>query len=161
MAEQTPAPVPVYLEDLSVGQKFVSGTYEMTPEKIKTFAREYDPQPFHLDEAAAETSVFKGLAASGWHTAAVAMKLMAEGGIPFANGLVGFGGEFHWPRATRPGDILHLESEVLEITPSRSKPMQGVVTMRITALNQHSEPCYVLTVKILCHRRPIVGAPVE
>ena len=125
----------------------------MEAARIKEFAAEFDPQPFHLDESAAETSVFKGLAASGWHTAAVAMRLLVTGGLPFANGLVGVGGEVAWPRPTRPGDILHLESEIVEITPSRSKPHQGIVTVRATMLNQHGEAVYVLTAKLLVLKR--------
>ena len=109
---------PLYLDDLHVGQRFTSGTYLMEASRIKEFAAEFDPQPFHLDEAAAEASLFKGLAASGWHTAAVAMRLLVAGGLPFANGLVGLGGEVGWPRPTRPGDILRVESEIIGITPS-------------------------------------------
>src|SRR6184192_2285503 len=100
-----------YLDDLYVGQRFTSGTYLMEEARIKEFAAEFDPQPFHLDESAAEASVFKGLTASGWHTAAVAMRLLVTGGLPFANGIVGLGGEIAWPSATRPGDILQVESE--------------------------------------------------
>src|ERR1700739_4213811 len=117
----------LYLDDLQIGMRFTSGRYVMEAARIKKFAAEFDPQPFHLDEAAAEASVFKGLAASGWHTAAVAMRLLVTGGLPFANGLIGFGGEISWPRPTRPGDIVHLENEIVDITPSRSKPNQGVV----------------------------------
>src|ERR1700687_6208072 len=146
---------PLYLNDLHVGQRFTSGTYLMEETRIKEFAAEFDPQPFHLDEAAAEASLFKGLAASGWHTAAVAMRLLVTGGLPFANGLVGLGGEIAWPRPTRPGDILHVESEIVEITPSRSKPHQGIVTVRGTALNQNGESVYVLTAKLLVSRRTI------
>src|SRR5258708_4160022 len=95
----------LYLDDLHVGQRFTSGTWLMEESRIKEFAAEFDPQPFHLEETAAEASVFKGLAASGWHTAAVAMRLLVTGGLPFANGIVGLGGEIAWPRPTRPGDI--------------------------------------------------------
>jgi acyl dehydratase len=144
----------LYLEDLAIGQRFTSGTYVMEAARIKEFAAEFDPQPFHIDEGAAEASVFKGLAASGWHTAAVAMRLLVTGGLPFANGLVGFGGEVAWPRPTRPGDILHVESEIVEITPSRSKPQQGTVTVRSTMLNQNQEAVYLLTAKLLVLRRP-------
>jgi acyl dehydratase len=144
----------LYLEDLAVGQRFTSETYVMEAERIKEFAAEFDPQPFHLDESAAEASVFKGLAASGWHTAAVAMRLLVTGGLPFANGLVGLGGEVAWPRPTRPGDILHVESEIVEITPSRSKPHQGIVTVRGTMFNQHGEAVFVLTAKLLALKRP-------
>src|SRR6202049_457682 len=108
----------------------------MEAARIKEFAAEFDPQPFHLDDAAAKPSIFKGLAASGWHTAAVAMRLLVAGGLPFANGLLGLGGEIAWPRPTRPGDILHVESEIVEITPSRSKPHKGIVTVRSTMFTQ-------------------------
>ena len=143
----------LYLDDLHVGQRFTSGTYLMEVARIKEFAAEFDPQPFHLNENAAEASVFKGLVASGWHTAAVAMRLLVTGGLPFANGLVGVGGEVAWPRPTRPGDILHVESEIVEITPSRSKPHQGIVTVRSTTLNQNSESVYALTAKLLVPKR--------
>ena len=143
----------LYLEDLHVGQRFTSDTFVISEERIKSFAEEFDPQPFHLDERAAQASIFKGLAASGWHTAAVAMRLLVNGGLPFANGIVGLGGEIAWPRPTRPGDTLHVESEIVEITPSRSKPQQGIVTVRSTMLNQSGEPVYLLTAKLLVLRR--------
>jgi len=143
----------LYLDDLHVGQRFTSGTYLMEEARIKEFAAEFDPQPFHLDEAAAEASIFQGLAASGWHTAAASMRLLVTGGLPLATGIVGLGGEIAWPRPTRPGDILHVETEVIGITPSRSKPDQGIVTVRGTALNQRGEPVYQLTAKLLLHRR--------
>jgi acyl dehydratase/ribonuclease HI len=143
----------LYLDDLHVGQKFSSGTHRMTEERIKSFAAEFDPQPFHLDETAAQASVFRGLAASGWHTAAATMRLMATSGVPFAGGLVGLGGEISWARPTRPGDTLRLESEILEITPSRSKPDRGVVKVRITTFNQKGEEVQVLTTKILAFKK--------
>jgi acyl dehydratase len=145
----------LYLDDLHVGQRFTSGTYLMEEARIKEFAAEFDPQRFHLDETAAEASVFKGLAASGWHTAAVAMRLLVTGGLPFANGIVGLGGEVAWPRPTRPGDTLHVDSEIVEITPSRSKPHQAVVTVRGTMFNQNREAVYVLTAKLLVSKRAI------
>ena len=154
MKNSSPTLESIYLEDLSVGQRFTSGTYLMEETRIKAFAAEFDPQPFHLDQSAAEASVFKGLVASGWHTAAVAMRLLVTGGLPIANGIIGFGGEISWPRPTRPGDLLRLESEVVDIVPSRSKPQQGIVTVRITALNQDSEPVYLFTAKVLVFRRP-------
>jgi acyl dehydratase len=143
-----------YLEDLFAGQKFTSGTYAMEAEAIKEFASEFDPQPFHLDERAGAASIFKGLVASGWHTAAVAMRLLATSGLQLAGGLVGAGGEIAWPRPTRPGDILHLEIEILEVRASRSNRQQGVVTIRSTMLNQNGEPVYVLTAKLIVPRRP-------
>ena len=144
----------LYLEDLAIGQRFTSQTYVMEAARIKEFAAEFDPQPFHIDESAAEASVFKGLAASGWHTAAVAMRLLVDGGLPFANGIVGLGGEIAWPRPTRPGDVLHVESEIVEITPSRSKPRQGIVTVRCTMFNQEGEAVFILTAKLLVLKRP-------
>ena len=143
----------LYLDDLRVGQRFTSRSYVMEAARIKEFAAEFDPQPFHLEEAAAEASVFKGLAASGWHTAAAAMRLLVTGGLPFASGIIGLGGEIAWPKPTRPGDTLHVESEIVEITPSRSKPHQGIVTVRGTMFNQNQEAVYVLTAKLLVPRR--------
>jgi acyl dehydratase len=143
-----------YLEDLKPGQRFTSDTYEMTSERIKAFAAEFDPQPFHLDDAVAEASIFKGLAASGWHTAAVAMRLMVMGGLPFASGLIGVGAEVAWPRPTRAGDIVQLESEIIDVKPSRSKPNQGIVTVRNVMRNQRGEEVQILTAKVLVFRRP-------
>jgi acyl dehydratase len=144
----------LYLEDLHVGQKFSSGTYRMTEDRIKSFAAEFDPQHFHLDEESARNSVFRGLAASGWHTAAATMRLLVTSGLPFAGGLVGLGGEVAWPRPTRAGDTLRVESEILEIVPSRSKPNQAVVKVRSITLNQNGEQVQVLTTKILVFKRP-------
>ena len=144
----------LYLDDLKVGQSFTSGTYVMDAARIKEFAAEFDPQPFHTDEAAARESAFHGLAASGWHTAAVAMRLLTSSGLRFANGILGLGGEISWPRPTRPGDTLHLDSEIVEITPSRSRPERGIVTVRSTMRNQNGEAVYVLTAKLLVPRRP-------
>jgi acyl dehydratase/ribonuclease HI len=142
----------LHLDDLRVGQKFSSGTYRMTDDRIKSFAAEFDPQPFHLDDAAARHSVFRGLAASGWHTASATMRLMVTSGLPFAGGLVGLGGEIAWARPTRPGDTLRVESEIVAIMPSRSKPNQAVVTVRSVTFNQKSEQVQVLTSKILAFK---------
>src|SRR5580692_10097164 len=117
----------LYLDDLHVGQKFSSGTHRMTEERIKSFAAEFDPQPFHLDETAAQTSVFRGLAASGWHTAAATMRMIVDGKFKLAGGSIGLGGEIAWPIPTRPGDTLCVRTEVVEIVPSKSKPNQGIV----------------------------------
>ena len=144
----------LYLEDLHVGQRFISGSYHMDEAKIKEFAREFDPQPFHLDQAAAKASVFGGLAASGWHTAAVAMRLLVDGGLPFGNGIIGLGGDLAWPKPTRPGDTLHVESEILEIVLSRSKPNQGIVKVRSTTLNQDGEAVHSFTSNCLVLKRP-------
>jgi len=148
----------LYLEDLQVGQRFVSGEYRMDEAHIKSFAAEFDPQPFHLDDAAARQSVFGGLAASGWHTAAATMSLLVTGGLPLANGTVGLGGEIAWPKPTRPGDTLHVESEILEIIPSRSKPNQAIVKVRSTTSNQEGVTLQVFTSKILVFKRPAAQA---
>jgi acyl dehydratase len=143
----------LYLEDLQVGQKFTSGRYQMDEKRMKEFAGEFDPQAFHLDEGAGEQSVFKGLAASGWHTAAATMRMLVEGDLMPSCGLIGLGGEISWPRPTRPGDTLHVESEILEIVPSRSKPMQGIAKIRNTTINQNGEVVQVFTVSVLVLRR--------
>lgn len=153
MDESRRNPEGLYLEDLHVGQRFTSATYLMDEDRIKSFAEEFDPQPFHLDEAAARGTIFNGLSASGWHTAAVAMRLLVTGGLPLGNGIIGLGGELAWPKPTRPGDTLHVESEVLEIQPSRSKPNQGIVKIRSTTLNQDGEPVHMFTSKVLVFRR--------
>ena len=143
----------LFLEDLQEGQRFESGTREMTAEAIKAFAAEFDPQPFHLDEAAAKDSFFGGLAASGWHTMAVTMRLMVEGGAPIAGGVIGAGGEISWPRPTRPGDVLRVVSTVEKVTPSRSKPERGMLRMRSETLNQRGEVVQVLVANLLAWRR--------
>jgi acyl dehydratase/ribonuclease HI len=158
MAPAPPAPKmrtpekALYLDDLHVGQKFSSGTYRMETDRIKSFAAEFDPQPFHLDEQAARGSVFQGLAASGWHTAAATMRLIVDA-LPLSSGSVGLGGELAWPRPTRPGDRLRIEVEILEVKPSQSKPDRGIVTVRCTTFNQKDEPVQVLTTKILVFKR--------
>lgn len=151
------APKALYLEDLHVGQRFTSGQYQMDADRIKEFAREFDPQAFHLDEEAGRRSVFGGLAASGWHTAAATMRLLVTGGLPFAGGgLVGLGAEISWIRPTRPGDTLRVESEIVDISPSRSKPNQAVVRVRSITLNQDGDRVQVLTSKMLVFKRPAI-----
>ena len=148
----------LYLEDLAVGQRFESVTHEMTAEAIKRFGAEFDPQPFHLDEEAAVDSLFGGLAASGWHTASVTMRLLVEGGAPIAGGVIGAGGEVTWPRPTRPGDVLQVTSEILEIKPSRSRPDRGMVTVRSETRNQKGETVQVMVSKLVVPRRPVAVA---
>lgn len=143
----------LYLEDLFLGQRFTSGNYTMHEDLIKAFAAEFDPQPFHLDGTAAQATVFQGLAASGWHTAAVTMRLLVTGGLPLGNGIIGLGGDLTWPNPTRPGDTLHVESEIVEITPSRSKPSQAMVKIKSTTLNQAGNAVYVFTGKVLVLKR--------
>ncbi|HEX7741618.1 MAG TPA: MaoC/PaaZ C-terminal domain-containing protein [Sphingobium sp.] len=123
------APVPFYLDDLTIGQKFISNIFALSVEQIKKFASELDPQPFHLDDGAGKGTNFGGLASSGWHVAAITMRLISES-APFANGIIGLGGEISWPCPTRPGDRLAVISEVMTIRPSRSKPDRGMVALR-------------------------------
>jgi acyl dehydratase len=144
----------LYLEDLHAGQRFTSGTHDMTAEAIKAFARQFDPQPFHLDETAAQGTFFHGLAASGWHTAAVTMRLLVESPMTLAGGVIGAGGELTWPRPTRPGDVLMVESEVLAVTASKSRPERGFVTIRSRTLNQKGEAVQEMTSRMLVWRRP-------
>jgi acyl dehydratase len=143
----------LYLEDLGVGQRFTSETLTVDAAAIKAFAADYDPQPFHLDETAARSSLFGGLAASGWHTAALTMRLLVKSGLPIAGGIIGGGGEIGWPRPTRPGDVLQVETEVLEILPSKSRPERGMIVMRSRTLNQQGEPVQVMTMKVIVPRR--------
>jgi acyl dehydratase len=143
----------LYLDDLHVGQRFAAGPVSVSAGSLKRFAGEFDPQPFHLDEVAAEKTLFRGLAASGWHTMALTMRMLTDGGMPIATGVIGVGGEIAWPRPVRPGDELRVESEVLEITPSRSKPGQAVVTVRSTTTNQNGEAVQVLIAKLFAFAR--------
>ena len=145
----------LYLDDLAVGQRFKTGTVGVSVEAIKEFAARFDPQPFHLDEATAKHSVFGELVASGWHTAALVMRLLVEGDMKVAGGLIGLGGEITWPRPTKPGDVLHVESEVLEVKPSRSRPDSGIVKVRNTALNQDGEAVEIFTVNMLVPRKSV------
>ena len=146
---------PLYFDDLPVGARFTSATKQVTAPEIKSFARDFDPQPFHLDEEAAKATLFKGLAASGWHTMAMTMRLMVDGGAPIAGGIVGAGGEISWPMPTRPGDVIQVVSEVIQSTPSRSRPDRGMVTMRSETLNQNGEIVQVLIAKLVVPKKPV------
>lgn len=143
----------LYFDDLHVGDTFTSATQAVTVEDIKRFAAEFDPQPFHLDDAAARQTMFAGLAASGWHTAAITMRLLVTSGPKLANGIVGAGGEIEWKAPTRPGDELRVDSEVMELIASRSRPDRGVVVMRSRTVNQRGEVVQTLTAKLMVARR--------
>lgn len=145
-------PHKLFLDDLSVGDTFRSGTYLIDEQQIKSFAVQFDPQPFHLDNQAAEQSFFAGLAASGWHTAAITMRLLVSS-LPLDAGLIGAGSELNWPTATRPGDELRVETTVLAINPSKSKPDRGLVTFQADTLNQHGELRQRSVSKLLIFRR--------
>jgi acyl dehydratase len=143
-----------HLEDFAVGQKYRSARLPVDAAAIKSFANAFDPQPFHLDEEAARSTFFGGLAASGWHTAALTMRLLVESDLRPAGGIIGARGEeLTWPRAVRPGDELEVETEVLEVRPSGSRPRHGFVKFRTTTLNQRQEPVQVLVMSLLVERR--------
>ena len=130
----------------------------MDAAEMQRFAADYDPQPFHLDDAAARDTLFGGLVASGWHTAGTTMRLIVAGGLPIAGGIIGTGGELLWTKPVRPGDTLRVECEVLEITPSRSRPDRGTVTVRCVTLNQNGEMVQSFTPKLVVPRRTEVQA---
>jgi len=150
----------LYLDDLHVGQRFISGTHLIDEEQIKAFAKQFDPQPFHLDAGAAKDTLFEGLVASGWHTAAISMRLLVER-VPIAGGIVGAGGEIAWPKPTRPGATLHIESEILELRPSRSRPDRGMATIRSETVNQLGEIVQVLIAKLVVPRRASPAASAQ
>ena len=144
----------LYLEDFAVGQKYGTGRLRVGAEAIKAFADAFDPQPFHLDEDAASASFFEGLCASGWHTAAFTMRLLVDGDLKPAGGIIGaWAEEMKWPRPVRPGDELEVEAEVLAVRPSQSRPGQGFVKIRSTTRNQHRQPVQVLVMNLLVQAR--------
>ncbi|TGD93279.1 MaoC family dehydratase [Methylobacterium nonmethylotrophicum] len=145
----------LYLDDLAPGQVYRSGETTVTAADIVRFAEQFDPQVFHLDAGKAAATFFGGLAASGWHTAALTMRLLVESELQPAGGIIGAGmDELRWPKPLRPGDTIRLESEVIEVRPSRSRPSQGLAKVRTTTLNQHGEPVQVLIANLLVVRRP-------
>ena len=142
-----------YFEDLKAGDRFKSGTYKVTEEQIVSFAREFDPQPFHLDPAVARQPMFKGLIASGWHTAAITMRLFVRT-LNFAEGAIGLGvDELRWPNAVRPGDVLQVETEIVDLRESRSKPSHGIVRIRNVTTNQRGEVVQTMFASALVLRR--------
>lgn len=143
-----------YLDDLKAGDRFVSAEHALDASQIKAFALQFDPQPFHLDHEAAMGTLFGGLAASGWHTAALTMRLLVDGGLPLAGGIVGAGGEIAWPKPTRPGDVLHVVTEVVSVTPSRSRPDRGMVVVRSETRNQQGDVLQHSVYKLVVPRRP-------
>ena len=142
-----------YFEDLKAGDRFKSGTYKVTEEQIVSFAREFDPQPFHLDPAVARQTMFKGLIASGWHTAAITMRLFVQT-LNFTEGAIGLGvDELRWPNALRPGDVLQVETEIVDLRESRSKPSHGIVRIRNVTTNQRGEVVQTMFASALVLRR--------
>jgi acyl dehydratase len=143
-----------YLEDFAVGQVYGTGRLRIDRERITTFAAQFDPQPFHLDDNAARETIFAGLAASGWHTAAVTMRLLVDGELKPAGGIIGLGfEEFRWPKPVRPGDELRVESEVLDVRPSKSRADQGLVKLRNTTFNQNGEAVQITVGTLLVPRK--------
>ena len=149
----TGPPNALHLDDLFVGQRFRSGSHAVSAEEITTFARQFDPQPFHLSEESARGTFFGGLAASGWQTAALTMRLNVDGGLPISGGIIGAGGEVSWPAALRPGDVIHVESEIIEIIPSRSRPDRATVTVLSRTLDQKGKAVQILKVKLVVLRQ--------
>jgi acyl dehydratase len=141
----------LYLDDLSVGQQFVTGSHTLDEAQIMAFAVQFDPQPFHLDAEAAKATLFKGLVASGWHTAAITMRLLVESGVPLAGGLIGLGGSLKWPRPARPGDVLTVYGEITEVTPS--KPDRGTISIKAETRNQRGDVVQGFTATLLVPRR--------
>lgn len=158
MAE-TPAHTPLYLDDLAIGDCFESREHALDAQQIIAYSQQFDPQPFHIDPQAAENSFFGALAASGWHTGAVSMRLIVES-LPLADGIIGAGGEIAWPSPTRSTDILRVRSEILDITPSRSKPGRAIALVRSTTINQHDEVRQIFTSRMILFRRKDGGGPV-
>ena len=152
MTQQAPSTA-LYLDDLSVGQRFSSPTLTVRAEAIKAFAREFDPQPFHVSEESARHTFFGRLVASGWHTAALTMRLNVEGGLPIAGGIIGAGGDIAWPTPLRADDTIHVENEVVAIKPSRSRPDRVIVTIASRTLNSDGAEVQVTTMKLLAFRR--------
>lgn len=146
------APERLFFEDLQVGESFMSGSYEMTQEGIMSFASEFDPQPFHTDPDAAQETFFAGLAASGWHTCAVTMRLLVES-VPVAGGLIGAGSEISWPRAVRPSDLLRVTTTIRELAASKSKPDRGFAVLESITLNQDDAVCQTTVSRVLVFRR--------
>jgi acyl dehydratase len=144
-----------FFEDFAVGQVFGTGRLRIDADQIKAFARQFDPQPFHLDEEAAKSTVFRGLAASGWHTAALTMRLMADGEFKPAGGIIGVGfDELSWQKPVRPGDELRAKSEILEVRPSKSRADRGTIRVRTTTYNQNDEAVQTFTGNLIVPRRP-------
>ena len=145
----------LYFDDFSIGQVYKSGRMRVDKDAIIRFATEFDPQPYHLDDAAARDTVFRGLAASGWHTAAMTMRLLVDGEFRPAGGIIGVGfDEFSWPRPVRPGDELTVRSEIVDVRPSKSRPDRGTIRVRTTTLNQNDEIVQSYVGTLIVPKRP-------
>jgi acyl dehydratase len=146
-----------YFDDLKIGDRFRSEPLNVTEKEVIEFAHKFDPQMFHLNHKAAERTLFKGLIASGWHTAALTMRLFVQT-LNFAEGAIGLGvDELRWPNAVRPGDVLTVETEILDLRPSRSKPGYGIIRLRNVTTNQHGEIVQTMLASALVPRRSMAG----
>src|SRR6184192_711252 len=146
-----------YFEDLKAGDRFKSGTYKVTEEQIVSFAREFDPQPFHLDATVARQTMFGSLIASGWHTAAITMRLFVQT-LNFAEGAIGLGvDELRWPNVVRPGDVLTVETEIVDLRPSRSRPGFGIIRLRNVTTNQRGEIVQTMLASAMVPKREQQG----
>ncbi|KAA2316059.1 MaoC family dehydratase [Pseudooceanicola sediminis] len=145
----------LYLEDMAAGQTYASsGRVKVTQDAIVAFAETFDPQPFHTDAVAAKETFFQGLAASGWHTAALTMQLTVASDFRPAGGIIGAGfDELRWPRPVRPGDELHLEMEILEVRELRTRPGLGMIKVRTVTLNQNDDPVQISVGNLTVLRR--------
>lgn len=147
---------PLYLDDLTIGDRFTSPSYTLEKDQLLEFASEYDPQPFHLDDELAKDTLFNGLAASGWQTASITMKLWTQT-LHLANGLIGIDCHLKWPTPTRPGDTLRVEAEIVDIKVSQSKPNMGIVTYHSLTKNQHDQVVQDTTTKVVVFKKPAVA----
>jgi acyl dehydratase len=142
-----------YFDDLKAGDQFKSEPLSVTEKELVEFAHRFDPQMFHLSRRRAERSIFKGLIASGWHTAAMSMRLFVQT-LNFAEGAIGLGvDELRWPNAVRPGDVLLVETEILELRPSRSRPAHGIIRLRNVTTNQRGEVVQTMLASAMVPRR--------
>lgn len=146
------APSARCLDDMKVGLRFTGESHVVEEQEIIAFAKQFDPQPFHIDPALASRTLFGGLIASGWHTGAMTMRLLLEA-FPIGGGTIGLGGEVTWPHPVRANDALHIEGEVSAVKPSRSHDDRGIVTVRTETKNQNGEVVQTLTANLLVFRR--------
>jgi acyl dehydratase len=151
---------PLYLEDITVGQRFAGGPLTVEPEAIHAFAAQFDPQPFHLDETAAAETLFGHVVASGWHTGSLTMRMLVEC-VPFAGGTVGTRADIRWPSPVHPGDQLHIDVEVVDARPSAHRPEFGVVKLLVHTRNQINQLVMEMTTLVLVRRRAVVASPDE
>lgn len=153
VTDRTAGQTRLYLEDLEPGRRFETASAVVARDAIKRFAADFDPQPFHLDERAAEGSFFGGLVASGWHTAAITMRLLVTSGLPISGGVIGAGGELVWPKPVYPDDELTVAVEIVAAKRSASRPERGLVTVRCETRNQNGDVVQIMTARLVVPAR--------